>query len=165
MPRSMKPIVTSGALLVGIAVAACTQVPGTAQIAAVPASDAMSADRALTLPAVTVVAPQPYASGNGPRASSGNRIPQSHFQPWPGYYSDVSMHPYTSGVGPRTSSGNRIPMSHFRVWPGYDSDASRWKSGRGARTAIVSRRESQAAIRRNKSVTSRRSTRSAASRA
>jgi hypothetical protein len=104
MPSLVKPIVSGGVLLVGIAVAACTQTPGAVQIAVLPASDATSVDRAVTLPGVSVVAPRPYASGNGPRVSSGNRIPQAHFQPWPGYYGDASLHPYTRGLGPRASS-------------------------------------------------------------
>jgi hypothetical protein len=132
MPSSIRPIVTSGALLVGLALAASTQaqpaapdqpIAGT-QTAALPPSDAAPANPALNLPEVTVVPPPPYAPGNGPRPSGRNRIPPYHFSVSPGYGRDVALHPYTSSIGPRASSGNGIPPYHFVPWAGYDSEVS-----------------------------------------
>ena len=79
------------------------------QISALP-SGSPAAVPVLQLPPVTVYAPSeqevtvldPYTSGLGPRPSSLNNIPYTHFEVPPGYDADVTMHPYTSGIGPCT---------------------------------------------------------------
>jgi hypothetical protein len=131
MSKSLKLLAAGSALLVGITRAACAQTPSTAryqppatQTVAAPSAYTAPADQAVTLPGVTVVAPQPYAPGNGEQAGSGNHEQPYHFQPWPGYAGDPATHPYASGLAQHISSGNRIPASHVRVWPGYDSDAA-----------------------------------------
>lgn len=106
MSSSLKPSVAGAALLVGLAIAGCTQTPPAVQIAALPASDAAPASYAVTLPGVAVVAPQPYAPGNGPRPGPGNHDRPYHFRVWPGYDSDPAMHPYTSNLGPCTEGAN-----------------------------------------------------------
>ena len=128
---SFKPIVAGAMLLAGITRAACAQTlpaaayqPPAVQTAAAPPANSAPAGYAVTLPAITVIAPQPYAPGNGQRAGSGNNDRAYHFQPWQGYDSDPALHPYASGLSQHTSSGNRIPASYFRVWPGYDADVA-----------------------------------------
>lgn len=86
----------------------------------------------LKLPEV-VVHPQswsydPYVHGQGPRASSMDRIKPEHFTVPVGYDFNVALHPYTSGIGPCTEgaspsqgcrhpTGNPIPPSHYERAP------------------------------------------------
>src|SRR5271155_646193 len=96
MLSSMKPIVTGGALLVAIAITACAQTPGAVQIAALPASDATSADRAVTLPDVAL----PDLSITAPANRAPTPVPRS----W--YYD-----PYISGLSQHAGPNSRIKVT------------------------------------------------------
>ena len=103
------------------------------QISALPSGTSATVP-VLQLPPVNVYAPtdprspyyDPYTSGLGPRPSSLDNIPYTHFEVPPGYDADVTMHPYTSGLGPCTEgaqssqgchhdTGHPIAPSHYNT--------------------------------------------------
>ena len=120
-------------MLVGTAIAAMAQlqpsgqVPGP-QIAALPPLDAAPASNAITLPEVTVLAPQnhlqPYANGGGPRVSSYSIPRAEHYEAPPAYPADPATHPYSSGLGPRASSEGTVRAEHYDVPPDYDRNVA-----------------------------------------
>lgn len=89
------------------------------QISALPPSTP-AAVPVLQLPPVNVYPPtdqrspyyDPYTSGLGPRPSSLNNIPFTHFEVPSGYDADVTMHPYTSGLGPCTEGASPSQGCH-----------------------------------------------------
>ena len=134
MSKSVQPVVLAAtAVLVGTAIAAMAQtqpsgqVPGP-QIAALPPSDAAPARNAITLPEVTVLAPQhyrqPYANLVGPRVSSYSIPRAEHYEVPPAYAADPAMHPYSSRLGPRASSEGTVRAEHYDVSPDYDRNVA-----------------------------------------
>jgi hypothetical protein len=139
MPNPGKPIFLGAVLAVGMAIAASAAPPGRAgdnmaapvatepsgqspgpQVAALPPASATAGN--ITLPEVTVVAPQPYSSGGGPRLSSYSKPRSEHYSVSPDYAANPALHPYTSGLGPRASSNHTVRTEHYQVPPDYDSN-------------------------------------------
>ena len=130
-----RPIILAAALLVGAAMdasaqtapGAASQIPGP-QIATLPPPETAPPSNAITLPEVTVTAPQnyllPHSSGGGPRASSYSIPRTEHYPVLPGDAANPAFHPYSSGLGPRASSMGTVRAEHFEVPPDYDGNVS-----------------------------------------